>query len=152
MTSKETLECVYGGYFWMLFNPEKDPPVLNKLNHPEMGAGPGPECKKVTENEYEINRDPDTFHYILEFLRCYFLFLYIKLNCIDRTVRYSPNRKIPLPDDKYELHGLWQDSKFYRLPALTEIIKVQRRIRQKKTYKNIVPEYHRRKMVIYYIS
>lgn len=68
VTSKSTLEVVYGSYFWMMLHPDETS-VFNEINRPGFGPGPDSELRKTGQLEYTIDRDPDLFSWILEFLR-----------------------------------------------------------------------------------
>eukprot|EP00210_Caulerpa_lentillifera_P005431 g5193.t1 len=130
VTSKATLEVIYGSYFWMMLHPDIEP-VYNKVNRPEFGPGPGPELKKINNMEYSIDRDPHLFSWILEFLR---------------HLKYSNLKDLKFPDDKYELGMLIAEAKFYRLPQVLEILKSQRKSRQIKTFRNAIPDKHRQEV------
>ncbi|GMH41704.1 hypothetical protein BSKO_09614 [Bryopsis sp. KO-2023] len=134
VTAARTMAWVKGSYFWMMLNPGKNPgsDMIQAMQDLQLGDGPGSELKQFSRYEFEVEGNPVHFEFVLDYVR---------------KSRYSRHRDVKFPEDKYVLAELLKEARFYRVPQLVEAILEERSKRQRKTYKNVIPERKRRRMV-----
>ncbi|CAD7700511.1 unnamed protein product [Ostreobium quekettii] len=133
VTSRATLTCIPGSYFWMAFNPEADIPVgFEDHSLGALGPGPGKELTRKSDQQLLIDRDPHMFLPVLEFMR---------------TLHYSKMRALELPEDRYAVDALLREARFYRLVPMMAKILEEVEFRMRKTLRNAHSPKKRHKVV-----